>query len=203
MNVWLIIIIALLILAVYFAYQGWKRSEKNQRSTVGERRDPFADTVAQDDRTFGPQNLGPGAIVARGGVDYVVRGTITVRQGYYVWHEHLLDGGKSSEWLSVEIDEGQLKISWWNTREDLSLQPDQQHTVADVDYVYQESGIAQFSSEGTTGLPESGSVEFYDYADASGSRLLGLERFGEGSWETSLGEAITPGEITVYPAPRS
>ena len=72
-----------------------------------------------------------------------------------------------------------------------------------MQYRYRESGVADFSSEGTTGLPETGRVEFYDYADESGAKLLGLERFGLGAWEASLGEPITPGEVTVYPAPRA
>ena len=34
---------------------------------------------------FGPRQLGPGAIVSYGGVDYVVRGSVTYRQGPFVW----------------------------------------------------------------------------------------------------------------------
>ncbi len=202
MDILIVIVILLFLLTALFTYLGWQKS-RQQPERPSARRDPFADTVAQDRRSFGIESLGPGAIVARGGVDYVVRGTITVRQGYYEWHEHLLDGGEGGEWLSVEHDEGQLKLSWWRTREDLALKPDHGHTLGEVQYRYRESGVADFSSEGTTGLPETGRVEFYDYADESGSRLLGLERFGLGAWEASLGEPITPGEVTVYPAPRS
>ncbi|WPF65377.1 MULTISPECIES: DUF4178 domain-containing protein [unclassified Corynebacterium] len=201
MEIPLIIIVVLVIAAVVLAYQGWKKSQE-QVARTQPRQDPFAHMAREDEQKFGPENLGPGAIVARGGVDYVVRGTITVRQGYYTWHEHLLDGGRGGEWLSTEVDEGQLKLSWWRTREDFALSPGKNQSVEGVEYAYQESGMAQFSSEGNTGLPATGEVEFYDYADRSGAKLLGLEKFGSGAWEASVGETIAPGEVTVYPAPR-
>ena len=73
-------------------------------ATAAPRRDPLA--ADQPIHGFGPRELGPGAIVAYGGVDYVVRGSITLRQGPYVWWEHLLEGGDGAQWLGVEEDEG-------------------------------------------------------------------------------------------------
>ena len=68
---------------------------------------------------FGPRQLGPGAIVSYGGVDYVVRGSVTFREGPFVWWEHLLEGGDQPIWFSVEEDDGRLKLAMWVTRKDL------------------------------------------------------------------------------------
>ena len=63
---------------------------------------------------FGPRQLGPGAIVSYGGVDYVVRGSVTYREGPFVWWEHLIEGGTGEPiWFSVEEDEGRLELAMW------------------------------------------------------------------------------------------
>jgi hypothetical protein len=68
---------------------------------------------------FGPRQLGPGAIVSYGGVDYVVRGSVTYREGPFVWWEHLIEGGTGEPiWFSVEEDEGRLKLAMWVARKD-------------------------------------------------------------------------------------
>src|SRR5712675_2251489 len=68
---------------------------------------------------FGPRQLGPGAIVSHGGVDYVVRGSVTYREGPFVWWEHLLEGGDQPLWFSVEDDDGRLELAMWAKRADL------------------------------------------------------------------------------------
>ncbi|MGV0401621.1 DUF4178 domain-containing protein [Corynebacterium uberis] len=199
MNYWWIILALVAgAAAVYFLMRGAQASRKEQEQRRGVRQDPLAQ--ATPDRKFGPDMLGPGAIVTYGATDYVVRGSVEVRQGYYVWHEHMLDGGSGSEWLSVDVSEGQLDLSWWTTRTDLQLTPAPQVTVDGVTYRKKESGVADFTTEGTTGLPESGSLEYWDYQGPDG-KLLGLERFGSGPWEVSVGRELRSGEVIVYPAP--
>ena len=53
------------------------------------RQDPLSFTATQE---FGPRQLGPGPIVSHGGIDYVVRGSVTYREGPFVRWEHLLEG---------------------------------------------------------------------------------------------------------------
>ena len=48
-----------------------------------QREDPLQ--FASQTATFGPTQLGPGAIVSHGSTDYVVRGSVTLRQGPFVW----------------------------------------------------------------------------------------------------------------------
>ena len=152
---------------------------------------------------FGPRQLGPGAIVSYGGVDYVVRGSVTYRQGPFVWWEHLLEGGDQPLWFSVEDDDGRLKLAMWVARKDLGpLEPAAQHDVDGVTFREVERGHAGYTTEGTTGLPAGGEMEFVDYANAGETALLSFERWApEMPWEISTGKSVLTGEITVYPAP--
>src|SRR5690606_13536271 len=105
-----------------------------KKETAPGRDDPlrFAASMPQ----FGPRQLGPGAIVSHGGTDYVVRGTVTLRQGPFVWWEHLLEGGSEDEplWFSVEEDEGRLELVMWTRRKDAALQPGGELAVDGVAY---------------------------------------------------------------------
>lgn len=163
------------------------------------RSDPLASD--QPVQGFGPRNLGPGAIVAYGGVDYVVRGTITLNQGSFVWWEHLLDGGDGAQWLGVEEDEGQLELTWWTTRKGLGVSPGGEVVVDDRVHREDESGEARYTCEGTTGLPASGRMRYRDYQTGDGSSLLSFEDWDDAGWEVSTGRPMSPGEMTVYPAP--
>lgn len=163
--------------------------------------DPLKDVVGADQ--FGPQNIAPGAIISKGGKDYVVRGTLTLRQGPYVWWEHLLDGGDGTEWFGVEVDEGQLNLTWWKTQKGAGISPDSSVTFNGITYLEQERGHATYESLGTTGLPERGEMRYIDLADMSGNQLLGFEGWANNeSWEVSTGTTILPGELMVYPAPK-
>ncbi|MBW0013667.1 DUF4178 domain-containing protein [Mycobacterium sp.] len=151
---------------------------------------------------FGPRQLGPGAIVSYGGVDYVVRGSVTFREGPFVWWEHLLEGGDQPLWLTVEEDDGRLKLALWVTRKDVRLQPGDQYVVDGVQFHETERGRSSYTTEGTTGLPAGGEMEFLDCANADESALLSFERWApDMPWEISTGKSVLPGELTIYPAP--
>ncbi len=61
-----------------------------------------------------PYAIGVGDIISyAGGIDHVVRGTITLDEEGYRWHEHLLDGSTGRRWLTVENDEGELEMTLW------------------------------------------------------------------------------------------
>lgn len=198
-GMWWLIAVILVIAVIVFLVLG--RRKQNEATQEPAREDPFANVTGA--REFGPDILGPGAIVTRGGTDYVVRGTLTITEGYYTWYEHMLEGGNGSEYLSVEVDEGRLNLSWWVTRGDLRLEPRRDVNVDGVDYHLNESGRATFTSEGETGLPPQGQVAYHDMEATDGSdRMLGMERFGDGQWEASLGHEVLPGELTIYPAPK-
>lgn len=166
------------------------------------RQDPLAfNAVTGLEPQFGPRQLGPGAIISHGGIDYVVRGSVTYRQGPFVWWEHLIEGGDEPIWFSVEDDEGRLELAMWLRRPDLGpLQPGAEHTVDGVTYRETERGHAGYTTEGTTGLPAGGEMDYVDYTGTAG--LLSFERWApDMPWEVSTGKVVLPGELTVYPAP--
>ena len=172
---------------------------------LGGRQDPLSFTAFSAQAQFGPRQLGPGAIVGYGGVDYVVRGSVTYREGPFVWCEHLLEGGDQPIWFSVEDDDGRLELAMWVTRKDLAgqgLQPGGQHVVDGVTFRESERGRAGYTTEGTTGLPPGGEMDFVDYANADETALLSFERWApDMPWEISTGKSVLTGELTVYPAP--
>ncbi|MGV0791795.1 DUF4178 domain-containing protein [Mycolicibacterium sp. XJ1819] len=190
-----IVLLAAAIVVLVVALRRPKRPEP-----PAQRHDPlkFAATMPQ----FGPRQLGPGAIVAHGGIDYVVRGSVTLRQGPFVWWEHLLEGGSEPLWLSVEEDEGRLELVMWQRRSDPALRPEGAVAVDGVNYRETERGRASYTTEGTTGLPAGGEMEFVDYTAENETSLLGFERWApDMPWEVSVGKPVLPGELTVYPAP--
>ncbi len=196
----LLIVLALILLAAAIIVLVVALRRPKKAATDSGRQDPLKFAAAMPQ--FGPRQLGPGAIVAHGGVDYVVRGSVTLRQGPFVWWEHLLEGGSEPLWFSVEEDEGRLELVMWRRRKDVTLEPNGTLEVDGVSYRQIERGHASFTTEGTTGLPAGGEMEFVDYADAGETSFLGFERWAaDMPWEVSVGKPVLPGEFTVYPAP--
>ena len=132
----------------------------------------------------------------------MVRGSVTYREGPFVWWEHLLEGGAEPIWFSVEDDDGRLELAMWTARKDLQLQPGGEHVIEGVTYTESERGHAGYTTEGTTGLPAGGEMDFVDYASADKTALLSFERWAtDMPWEVSTGKSVLTGELTVYPAP--
>jgi hypothetical protein len=180
---------------------------RRPKARPGGRQDPLAFSAPGVQAQYGPRQLGPGAIVSYGGVDYVVRGSVTYREGPFVWWEHLLEGGDQPLWFSVEEDDGRLKLAMWVTRKDLvALQPGGDQVVDGVTFRESEHGRAGYTTEGTTGLPPGGDMDFVDYTTADQGAdealMLSFERWGPGMpWEVSTGKSVLTGELTIYPAP--
>ncbi|MFC2726119.1 MAG: DUF4178 domain-containing protein, partial [Corynebacterium matruchotii] len=196
-----LIAIILLLVALFAFYQSWKAKKSASNEGARQRNDPLAFAAGvSGENDFNPQVIGPGAILSRGGIDYVVRGTVTLSQGPFVWYEHMIDGGSGSLWLSVEVDEGQLELVLWNPRKDLNLDPHATIEVDGVTYREIERGGARYTTEGTTGLPAAGDMSYVDYEGPNGMRL-GLEKYGPTTpWEATIGQVVTPGEFNVFPA---
>src|ERR1700759_4955654 len=95
MGTALLVLAAVLFIAAIVVFVVALRRPKEPR---GARQDPLAFTAAAPQ--FGPRQLGPGAIVSHGGIDYVVRGSVTYREGAFGWWEHLLEGGDPPVWFS-------------------------------------------------------------------------------------------------------
>ncbi|WP_428340257.1 DUF4178 domain-containing protein [Mycobacterium sp.] len=197
MGTVLLVLAAALFIAAVVVFVVALRRPKQPHSG---RQDPLAFAAAAPQ--FGPRQLGPGAIVSHGGIDYVVRGSVTYREGPFVWWEHLLEGGDEPIWFSVEEDDGRLELAMWTARKDLQLQPGGEHVIEGLTYNESERGHAGYTTEGTTGLPAGGEMDFVDYASADKTALLSFERWAPDTpWEVSTGKSVLTGELTVYSAP--
>ncbi|MEE2032091.1 DUF4178 domain-containing protein [Rhodococcus chondri] len=159
------------------------------------------DPLADYPEVWDPYKLGVGDIITYAGIDHVVRGTITLDQEGYRWHEHLLDGSTGRRWLTVENDEGELEMTLWMRREGTGLDPGGDVILDDRVYRKVESGTARYTAEGTTGTAPAGSMDYADYATADKTGLLAFERWAAAaSWEVSTGRAVTRSELTVIHA---
>lgn len=196
----LLIVLAIVVIAAAVIVFLVARGRPKQPKQPDARQDPLR--FASQTETFGPRQLGPGAIVSYGGIDYVVRGSVTLREGPFVWWEHLLEGGPEPVWFSVEEDEGRLELVWWLKRSGLPAEPGSSIEVDGVSFSVDENGRASYTTEGTTGLPAGGDMDYVDYSANGGTALLGYERWAPTmAWEVSYGTPMRAGELTVYPAP--
>ncbi|MDT0321793.1 DUF4178 domain-containing protein [Streptomyces millisiae] len=172
-------------------------------------RDPFAPGgyTAGD-----PRYLKAGDMVDYLGERLFVRGSLRLAEGDYRWSEHFVDAmnGTSAgrRWISVEAEVDLEVVMWHEYRGAVPLLPGQPTiTVDGVTYHHKEHGTAGYLSEGTTGLPPTGRVEYVDYEGPDGRGLAfehflnepGLDARGQGRWEASLGERVPPGTLTIYP----
>lgn len=158
-------------------------------------------TYALKKRRFGPRQLGPSARVRHEGVDYKVRGSLTCRQGPYLWWEHLLEGGHAPRRLGVDEVEGRPDLTWWVKRTELELRPAAEHVVDGTIFRQIERGRARYTAKGTTGLPANGIVDYIDYTNADESAVLRFQRWTtDMPWEISTGNCLQPRDITVHPA---
>ncbi|GAA2603295.1 DUF4178 domain-containing protein [Actinomadura fulvescens] len=160
-------------------------------------RDPFA---AEDEVGGDPRTIKAGDMIEYLGARYFVRGSLRLREGGFTWSEHLLDADTADQkvWISVEEDPD-LEVVWWTGHEIGELTPDRKTLVLDgVEYRRDEHGTADYGSEGTTGVGESGRVEYVDY-EGPGGRYLSFERYGDGPWELGTGERVPTGTLTIYP----
>lgn len=144
-----------------------------------------------------PRRISVGDVVHYEGRDFIVRGTLELEEGGFRWYEHFLDDVEVRRWLSVEEDE-ELEIYLWQRVTAPDLTPGApQLEYADSTYILHERGRARYEAAGTTGTGPSGQVDYVDYA--AGSKRLAFERFGDGSWEVSVGQAVPPYLLDIYP----
>lgn len=160
----------------------------------GPRIDPF---LADDSPAGDPRRIGVGDVISYEGHDWVVRGSVAYDQRGYRWAEHLLDRVGEQLWLSVEQDEQLMLVRWQAVRAP-SLEPAATVVWDGASFELEERGRARFRSDGTTGMPPEGELEYHDYEAADG-RLLSFERTGDTTFEVSVGVPVTSGAMTIYP----
>lgn len=140
-----------------------------------------------------------GDVIGLDGAMWTVEGTLSFDEDGFVWREHLLSEGERRTWLSVEDDEDGLSLIRWDKADPGDLTPDGRTvTFEGVECEVEERGRARYTSQGTTGTPASGNMEYADYRGPQ--KVLGFERYTrEGSWELSVGTHLQESMVDVYP----
>lgn len=183
-----LLVLAAVVVAVVFFLRARARSAR-----------PRVDPLRSDPGLYDPHAIVVGDVVSYAGIDHVVRGTIVLSEGGTTWREHLLDGSTGRRWLTVEDDEGDLEMTLWMRREGTNLEPGGDVVLDDRVHRQIERGRADYTAEGTTGTPPTGTVDYADYATSDKTGLIAFERWASTqSWEVSTGRAVTLGELTVY-----
>lgn len=194
-----VIVIVLIAAAVYF----FQRSRAAQpKEPEGQPVDPFATEGDMDAALRGnPSRISPGDLLEIMGHSWFVRGTLRLREGSFEWAEHLLDDADGEKcWLSVEEDPDLVAVVWTAVPSG-DVQPGSRTLEWDGRrYTKEESGSAEFRSEATTGLDETGIVRYFDYTGDDDSLLSFEDYGGTGKWEVATGKQLTRYELRVFPA---
>ncbi|MBE3011430.1 DUF4178 domain-containing protein [Microbispora sp. NEAU-D428] len=162
-------------------------------------RDPAADPDF-----FDPRTIRVGDTVYVEAARYRAVGALHCTMQGEKWTEYLLDeGARRYNWLSVEERPGKegeplhLEVLLWTDVPTQGMVPARHMLIVDgLEFYPIERGTAAFRSEGTTGLPERGLLDFADYRAGDG-RLLSFQRVQGGQWEASYARPLTPGSIRV------
>lgn len=130
-----------------------------------------------------------------------VLGALHISWQGHEWVEFLLrDASRRFQWLSVEAHAGDpphLEVQLWTDVPTQGMVPAKSTLIMeDVEFFPMERGTAAFRSEGDTGLPERGLLDFADYR-ASDGRLLSFERVQGRSWTASYAQPLPPGSIAI------
>ncbi|QYC44871.1 hypothetical protein Nocox_36585 [Nonomuraea coxensis DSM 45129] len=117
------------------------------------------------------------------------------------WTEFLLrDGARRRQWLSVEVQPGDpphLVVLLWTEVPTQGMVPAKSMLIMEgVEFFPVDRGTAAFRSEGDTGNPDRGLLDFADYRAGDG-RLLSFERIQGRSWTASYAQPLPPGSISV------
>lgn len=157
--------------------------------------------------SFGPAVLAAGAHVIFEGDHYQVVGTgaLKIDEGPEpeIWYEHLLRGGSSSHWISVEDIDGEIRLGWWSNRPELSVDPEADPVTVDgAQYRREGSRDALFAVSGLTGAVTQGEYRGVDFRAPAETRepLLRLAAWGaEADYSASVGRYLDPAELKVEP----
>ncbi len=153
---------------------------------------------------FDPRTIRVGDTVYVEAARYRAVGALHCTMQGEKWTEYLLDeGARRYNWLSVEERPGKegeplhLEVLLWTDVPTQGMVPARHMLIVDgLEFYPIERGTAAFRSEGTTGLPERGLLDFADYRAGDG-RLLSFQRVQGGQWESSYARPLTPGSIRV------
>ncbi|WP_225311992.1 MULTISPECIES: DUF4178 domain-containing protein [Microbispora] len=165
--------------------------------------------LASDPDYFDPRTIKVGDTVYVEAARYRAVGAVHCAVQGEQWTDYLLDEGarRYDNWLSVAERPGpggepsHLEVLLWTDVPTQGMVPAKHMLIVDgVEFSPIERGTAAFRSEGRTGLPERGLLDFADYR-ASDGRLLSFQRVQGGQWEAAYARPLTPGSVRAERLP--
>ncbi|SDG91484.1 protein of unknown function [Sinosporangium album] len=152
-----------------------------------------------------PRTVKVGDAIDCQGMRARVIGAIHVSWQGRQWTEMLLDDGTPrSQWLSVEVRPGllpadapHLEVLLWTAVPTQGMVPAKSMLIVEgVEFYPADRGTAAFKSEGATGYPDRGLLDFADYRAQDG-RLLSFDRVQGEAWTASYAQPLPPGSIDL------
>ncbi|WP_084957423.1 DUF4178 domain-containing protein [Thermoactinospora rubra] len=152
-----------------------------------------------------PRTIKVGDLIEIHGAPWRVRGAMHISWQGQQWTEYLVeDALRRRQWVSVEVRQGlasgdppHLEVLMWTEVPTQGMVPAKSMLIMEgVEFFPIERGTAAFKSEGETGAPERGLMDFADYR-ASDGRLLSFSRVQGGPWTASYAHPLPPGSISL------
>jgi hypothetical protein len=208
----LILSIATLVV-VLGAYIATTRQDRRPRSAPTAAEEPIEFTVPSPAPVpeppadyLDPRTIKVGDFIECQGTRSRVLGAlhISTRQGDQ-WTDYLLDdGSRVYQRLSVReragrapSDPAHLEVTLWTQVPTQGMVPAKSTLIMEgVEFAPLERGTVAFRSEGTTGHPDRGLLDFADYRAADGRRLS-FERVQGQPWTAAYALPLPPGSIKV------
>ncbi len=165
--------------------------------------------VAPDQPYFDPRTIKVGDTVFCQGMRSRAIGALHLSRQGEQWTEYLLDdGSRRYQWLSVEerrglaeADPRHLEVMLWTQVPTQGMVPAKSTLIMEgVEFSPIERGTLAFRSEGMTGYPDRGLMDFADYRAGDG-RMLTFQRVQGGQWISCYAHPLTPGSIHVERLP--
>ncbi|GLW07484.1 hypothetical protein Misp01_26140 [Microtetraspora sp. NBRC 13810] len=156
-----------------------------------------------------PRTIKVGDTVDCPGVRARVRGALHVSWRGKQWTEYRLDDkARQYQWLSVEEVQHEfgdvpshLEVLLWTSVPTMGMVPAKSTLIMEgVEFAPEQRGTAAFRSEGDTGHPERGLLDFAEYRAQDG-RLLSFDRVQGDAWGASYASPLPPGSIKIERAP--
>lgn len=157
-----------------------------------------------------PRTIKVGDTVVCQGARSRVLGALHLSQKGREWTRYLLDDGtRHYQWLSVQERPGAtedappvLEVVLWTPVPTQGMVPAKSMlTMEGVEFFPVDRGTLAFRSEGTTGLPDRGLLDFADYR-AADRRVLSFMRVqGSPTWTAAYAHPLPPGSIQVERLP--
>ena len=161
------------------------------------------------------ENVGPGAVIHLTGIgadiedfDLKIIAKHRYRQGESNWYELECDKGSEKVWIDMEEgDDLELAITLRKltlrevgvSKKDLERMDDDEEGNFDYEgnkYYLEDSDSAVFCRYSDEKNAEK--LYYWDFEDESGQKFIGIERWGDGSYDVSHSETVKPSQVTVY-----